>query len=82
MWMTPVTVSPATIAVSILWTSSAPADSPSSRDLVSAARTRAIRMSRTPMHRVPMPSQTPSPVSRARPTPPSARIRPTRAPRS
>ena len=34
------------------------------------------------MHSVPMPSQTPSPVSRARPTPPSASTRPTSAPKS
>lgn len=34
------------------------------------------------MHRVPMPSQTPSPVASAMLTPPSARIRPTSAPRS
>ena len=63
MWMMRVTVSPSTTAASIFATSSAPAASPSSRDLVSAARTSAMTMSRTPMQRVPMPSQTPSPVS-------------------
>ena len=39
-------------------------------------------ISRMPMHRVPMPSQTPSSVARARPTPTSARTRPMRAPKS
>ncbi len=82
MWMMPVTVAPSTIAASIFAVSSGPADSPSRSDLVSAASTSAIRMSRTPMQTVPMPSQTPLPVSRARPTPPSASTRPMSAPKS
>lgn len=82
MWITRVTTSPSTTAAAIFSTSSVPAASPSSRDLVSAASTIAMMISRTPIHRVPMPSQTPSPVSRAMPTPARARTRPTSAPRS
>ncbi len=82
MWMTRVTLSPSTSAARILATDSLLPDSPSSSDFVSSASTTAMTTSRTPMHSVPTPSQTPSPVASARPTPPSARIRPTSAPRS
>ena len=41
-----------------------------------------MQMSRVPMHRVPMPSQTPLSVASAMPTPSRARTRPIRAPKS
>ncbi len=80
MWITRVTASWSTSASRIRWTTSRSADSPSSSDLVSNARTTAMTTSRMPMQRVPTPSQTPSPVITVSETPSSARTSPISAP--
>ena len=75
-------LSPSSIAARIFAKSSGEAASPKIRDFISTARNTAIKTNRIPIARVPNASHRPLPVNRVRPTPKSAKIRPSSAPAS
>ena len=81
MWITRRTL-PAVSSSTIVASSSGVAPSPISRLFISTMRMTAMTASRIPIISVPIPSHTGSPVIVARPTPNSAKTRPSKAPAS